>query len=96
VCEIRHYSKRLRRKGSAGITTRCIVVEEKAAGGLFNVYEVRPSKVRDDDSMGYHYHSVSREWFSDVEEAINMAEIALRPALKAGFHEVSAETSGGD
>ena len=63
VSEIRPYSKKTRRKANEGATTRCIVVESASDGFLLNVYEVRPTKVRDGGSLGYHYHSVSQEWF---------------------------------
>jgi hypothetical protein len=81
----------MRRKANEGTTTRYIVVEEKTGGFLLNMYEVRPTKLKD-DSAGYQYHAVSQEWFSKVEAAINLAEIAFRAALKSGFHEVVAST----
>jgi hypothetical protein len=99
VSDIRHYSKKLRRKANEGTTTRCITVDDKY-GGIFlaNIYEVRPTLVRDGDSIGYHYHAVSRESYSRLEEAISVAEVAFRSfrsALRAGFHEV-VETSAGE
>jgi hypothetical protein len=90
VSEIRPYSKKMRRKANEGATTRYIVVEPASNGFLLNVYEVRPTKVRDGGSLGYHYHSVSQEWFLKVEPAIHLAEIAFRSALNSGFDEVIA------
>jgi hypothetical protein len=83
------------RKGSAGTTTRYIVGEAKSGGVLVNIYEVRPTKVNPGDRVGYHYHAVSQEWFSRVEDGISVAEIAFRAALNSGFHEVIAGTSAG-
>jgi hypothetical protein len=81
----------MRRKANEGTTTRYIVVEEKAGGFLLNMYEIRPTKVKD-GSAGYQYQAVSQEWFSKVEAAIDLAEIAFRAALNSGFQEVLANT----
>jgi hypothetical protein len=93
VSNIRHYSKRLRRKATGGTTTRYIAVEQESGSRfLVNIYEVRPTKLNDGDSLGYSYHAVSREWFSKVEGAIRVAEIAFQTSLNSGFHEVVANT----
>jgi hypothetical protein len=93
VSEIRYYSKKMRRKANDGTTTRYIAVEEKSGGFSVNIYEVRPTNVKDGDSIGYSYHAVSREWFSKVEGAINVAEIAFQTSLNSGFTVVVANTS---
>jgi hypothetical protein len=86
VSNIRHYSKRLRRKATNGTTTRYIAVEQESGSGfLVNIYEVRPTKLKDGDSVGYSYHAVSREWFSKVDGAIRVAEIAFQTSLNSGF-----------
>jgi hypothetical protein len=93
VSKIRHYSRRLRRKAIDGTTTRYITVEQESGRGfLVNIYEVRPKKLKDGDSVDYSYHAVSQEWFSKVEAAIDLAEIAFRAALNSGFREVVANT----
>jgi hypothetical protein len=96
VSDIRHYSKKMRRKGNDGTTTRYIVVEDKTAGGFtVNVYEVRPTKVLDADDAGYQYRPVSQQWFSKLEEGVSVAEIAFRSALKSGFSEAVTGTGAG-
>jgi hypothetical protein len=94
VSDIRHYSKRLRRKATDGTTTRYIAVEQESGGSfLVNIYEVRPKTLTDGDSVGYSYHAVSREWFSKVDGAIRAAEIAFQTSLNSGFTVVVANTS---
>jgi hypothetical protein len=96
VSDIRHYSKKMRRKGNDGTTTRYIVVDGKTAGGFtVNVYEVRPTKALDADDAGYQYRPVSQQWFSKLEEGVSVAEIAFRSALKSGFSEALAGTGAG-
>ena len=85
----------MRRKANEGTTTRFIVVEEKTGGFLLNMYEVRPTKAKD-GSAGYQYQVVSQEWFSKLEAAIGLAEIAFRAALNSGFQKVVAHTSAGN
>ena len=94
VSHIRHYSKRLRRKATNGTTTRYIAVEQESGSGfLVNIYEVRPTKLKDGDSVGYSYHAVSREWFSKVDGAIRVAEIAFQTSLNSGFTVAASHTN---
>jgi hypothetical protein len=94
VSNIRHYSKRLRRKATDGTTTRYIAVEQESGSGfLVNIYEVRPTKLKDGDSVGYSYHALSREWFSKVDGAIRVAEIAFQTSLNSGFTVAASHTN---
>jgi hypothetical protein len=93
VSEIRYHSKKMRRKGNGGTTTRYIAVEEKSRGFSVNIYEFRPTNVKDGDSVGYSYQAVSREWFSKVKGAIDVAGIAFQNSLNSGLTVVVANTS---
>jgi hypothetical protein len=83
VSDIRPYSKKLGRKANEGTTARSITVDDKY-GGIFlaNIYKVRPTLVRDGDSIVCRYHAVSCESYSRLEEAISVAEVAFWPSMR--------------
>jgi hypothetical protein len=59
---------------------------------IWSGLQITTSSLVKDGSTGYQYQAVSQEWFSKVEAAIDLAEIAFRAALNSGFHEVVANT----
>jgi hypothetical protein len=56
-------------------------VEETAGVIEVVISEVRPTKDKDDFTIGYDFHPVSRQWFLTLKEAISAAEIAFNSSL---------------
>jgi hypothetical protein len=89
---IKHYSRKVRRDAIDGPTTRHIVVEEHSDGVYLIVYEVRPTKDRYDNTIGYDFHPVLRKWYLTLKECLSAAETVFDSNMNLGFREVIADT----
>ena len=89
---ITHYRRKLRRFSIDGTTTRHIVVEERSDGVYLIVYEVRPTKDRYDNTIGYDFHPVLRKWYLTLKEGLSAAETVFDSNMNLGFREVIADT----
>jgi hypothetical protein len=89
---IKHYCRKVRRYTIDGPTTRHIVVEEYPNGVYLIVYEVRATKDRHGDSIGYDFHPVLRKWYLTLNEGLSAAETVFDSNMNLGFREVIADT----
>jgi hypothetical protein len=89
---IKRYTKKVRRYAIDGPTTRHIVVEEHPNGVYLIVYEVRPTKDRYGNTIGYDFLPVLRKWYLTLNEGISVAETVFDSNMNLGFREVVADT----
>jgi hypothetical protein len=73
-------------------TTRYIFIEEASRSGLLvSIYELRPTRSEYGHTTGHEGNRVSIDWFSTIEEAIVVGEIALQSAFNSECYEIDAE-----